>query len=131
MSSKIIPSDEYVTFLMEKYKSLKIPTYKLKKWFSNEQKVFFECEASDKTSCLHGILNKPNFPAFIIYLIVKDATGSYSFMDVSFRNLSRETLEHFINRYHQQLETMTKLSLQSVSREFVECSGHSYEEKTL
>jgi phosphopentomutase len=48
-------------------------------------------------------------------------------MDVNFRNVGTETLEHFINRYHQQLETMTKLSLQTASREYVTCLGHGYE----
>jgi hypothetical protein len=129
MSLKIVPTSEYITFLEKKYEALKVPTYKLREWFSIEQKVFFDCKVSDKASCLSGILNKPDLPAFIIYLMVKDAAGGYSFMDVSFRNLGKETLEHFINRYHQQFETMTKLSLQSVSREFIECLGHCYEER--
>ena len=129
MSSKIISAAEYVNFLEEKYKDLKVPMYKLRKWFSTDQKVFFDCEGSDKALHLSEILTEPDFPAFIVYLIVKDAAGSYSFMDISFRNLGNETLEHFITRYHQQLETMTKLSLQSAGREFIDCLGHSYEEK--
>lgn len=131
MTSKIISENEYVALLEEKYKGLKVATYKLRKWFSTEQKIFFDCDSPDKESCLRQILTKPDFPAFIIYLIVKSAAGGYSFMDVSFRNLGKETLEHFISRYHQQLETMTKLSLQTVGREFVECPGHSYEETML
>jgi len=125
---KITSTNEYVSSLEEKYKGLKIPGYKLRKWFSDEQQVFFDCDADDKEACLRGILTKPDLSAFIIYLLVKDvATGSYSFMDVNFRNLGKETLEHFINRYHQQLESMTKLSLQTASREYVACLGHSYE----
>lgn len=129
MSSKIIPTTEYTSFLEEKYKGLRVPTYKLREWFSTDQKVFFDCEGSDKESCLREILTKLDFTAFMIYLIVKEAAGSYSFMDVSFRNLGKETLEHFITRYHQQLETMTRLSLQGAGREFIDCLGHSYEEK--
>lgn len=130
MSPKIIPTTKYINSLKEKYKDLEVPIYKLRKWFSIKQKIFFDCESHDKTSCLREILNKPNFPAFRIYLVVKDITvSSYSFMDVNFRNLGgKETLEHFINRYHQQLETMTKLSLQGAGREYVDCIGHSYEE---
>lgn len=130
MSSKIIPTTDYARSIEEKYKGLEVPIYKLRKWFSTSQKVFFNCEGSDKESCLHEILSKPDFPAFRIYLVVKDvATGSYDFMDVSFRNLGgRETLEHFTNRYHQQLEIMTKLSLQGANKEYIDCVGHSYEE---
>ncbi len=129
MSSEIIPTTEYVHSLEKKYEDLTIPVYKLRKWFSTDQMVFFDCERSDKQSCLHEVLTKPNFLSFRIYLVVQVLDiGSYSFMDVSFRNLGgRETLEHFIKRYHQQLETMTKLSLQGAGRKYTNCVGHSYE----
>ena len=126
--SKIISTNEQLSILEERYKGLKIPVYKLRKWFSDEQQVFFDCDTTDKEACLHEVMTKPDLSAFMIYLLVKDSsTRSYSFMDVNFRNLGKETLEHFINRYHQQLETMTKLSLQTASREYVACLGHSYE----
>ena len=126
--SQIILTSEYVSILEEKYRGLKTPNYKLRKWFSEAQQVFFDCDDSDKESCLRKILTKPDFNAFVIYLLVKDATtGNYSFMDVNFRNLGKETLERFVIRYHQQLETMTKLSLQTANREYVAYFGHSYE----
>jgi hypothetical protein len=126
--SQIILASEHASILEGRYKGLKIPVYKLRRWFSDRQQVFFDCEISDKESCLHKILTKPDLNAFVIYLLVRDTTtSSYSFMDVSFRNLGKETLEHFINRYHQQLETMTKLSLQTANREYVACLGHGYE----
>jgi hypothetical protein len=131
MSPRIIPTSKVVVFLEGNYEGLKVPTHKLKKWFSSDQKVFFDCEDSDKALCLERILSEADFSAFIIYLIVKNEEKSYDFMDVSFRNLGKETLEHFITRYHQQLEAMTKLSLQTVGREFIECLGHSYQERTL
>jgi hypothetical protein len=127
MSHTILTS-EYVSILEEKYKGLKIPSYKLRQWFSEVQQIFFDCDTSDKESCLRKILTEPDLNAFVIYLLIKDATTSrYSFMDVNFRNLGKETLEHFINRYHQQLETMTKLSLQTANSEYVACLGHGYE----
>lgn len=133
MQSKIVSATEYANSLEQKYQGLKVSIYKLRKWFETEQKVFFDCESDDKASCLNKILAKPNFPVFIVYLIIKDTnTRSFSFMDISFRNLmGLETLEHFISRYHKQLETMTKLSLQGAGREYVECMGYGYEEKTL
>jgi hypothetical protein len=124
-------SHKRVGCLSRRYEGLMIPTYKLKKWFSSGQKVFFDCEDSDEALCLERILSNADFSAFIIYLIVKGTKKSYDFMDVSFRNLGKETLKHFITRYHQQLETMTKLSLQTVGPEFIECPGHSYQERTL
>lgn len=129
MSSKIIPTTEYVDSLEKKYEDLTVPMYKLRKWYSTDQKVFFDCESSDTQSRLREVLTKPNFLSFRIYLVVKVVdVGSYSFMDVSFRNLGgKETLEHFIKRYHQQLETMTKLSLQGAGRKYTKCVGHSYE----
>jgi hypothetical protein len=130
MSPRIIPTSEQVVFLEERYVGLKIPTYKLKRWFSIDQKVFFDCDSdSNQALCLERILSKADFPAFIIYLVVEEKEKNYHFMDVSFRNLGKETLENFITRYHQQLEAMTKLSLQTVNREFIECTGHSYEER--
>ena len=133
MSSGIVPTNEYASFLEERYKGLEVPVYKLRKWFSANEKVFFDCESSDKELCLREILTKPDFSILIIYVVIKDtATNTYSFMDINFRNMGgKETLEHFINRYHQQLETMTRVSLQGAGREYVDCVGHGYEEKPL
>jgi len=130
MALKIIPTTQYVEALQKKYESLEVPLYKLRKWFSTNQKIFFDCENTGKSTCLRNVLKKPDYPVFRIYLVVKDiATDRCSFMDVNFRNLGgKETLEHFINRYHKQLETMTKLSLQGAGHKYVDCVGHSYEE---
>jgi hypothetical protein len=132
LSSTIILTTDYGNSLEEKYKGLKIPYYKLRKWFSLERKVFFDCESNDRELCLREIFRRSDLAAFVVYLIVKEvASGGYSLVDISFRNLGKETLEHFINRYHQQLETMTKLGLQGAGREYVDCPGHGYEEKLL
>ncbi len=130
MSPENTLTTEYAKALEKKYKGLEVPTYKLRRWFSTSKKVFFDCEDSDKALCLKQILSRPDFPAFRIYLVVKSVTaGGYSFMDVNFRNLGgKETLTHFMKRYHQQLETMTRLSLQGAGREYLDCVGHSYEE---
>jgi len=128
VSTEIIPTVEYAARLRKTYEGIEVPLYRLRELFSTEEKVFFSCTDTDKSSCLRQLLAKPNFHAFRIYLVVKDATG-YSFMDVNFRNIgNKETLEHFMKRYHQQLENMTKLSLQGSGREYVECVGHGYEE---
>ena len=128
MSSEILPASLYAESLKQKYEGLDVPSYKLREWFSKTENVFFDCKEPDKSSCLKLILEQNNFMAFIIFFVVRDKPGgSYRFMDASFRNLGKETLRHFINRYHQQLESITKLSLGSRGIEYVECVGHSYE----
>ena len=128
MSLEIVPSSLYVKSLKEKYGDLEVPSYKLRKWFSKTDKVFFDCGESDKSSCLELILKQRNLVAFVIFFVVKEKpSGSYKFMDATFRNLGKETLKHFIRRYHQQLESMTKLGLGSRGIEYVECVGYSYD----
>jgi hypothetical protein len=129
MSSEIMPTSKHVQALKEKYKDLDIPTYKLRKWFSTTRKVFFDCESEDKRECLEQLLKRTNLEAFIIFFVVREPSGSYRFMDASFRNLGTETLEHFINRFHKQLEAMTRLGVQGAGLEYMECVGHSYKEK--
>jgi len=123
-----VPSSLYVKSLKEKYEDLEVPSYKLREWFSKTDKIFFDCEESDKFSCLELILKQRKLVAFVIFFVVREkSSGSYKFMDASFRNLGKETLKHFIRRYHQQLESMTKLGLGSRGIEYVECVGYSYE----
>jgi hypothetical protein len=40
---KVVPMREQVAFLEEKYEDLKVPAHKLKKWFSSDRRVFFDC----------------------------------------------------------------------------------------
>jgi len=128
VSLEILPASLYVKSLKEKYEDLEVPSYKLREWFSKTDKVFFDCDESDKSSCLELILKQRNLVAFVIFFVVREKpSGSYKFMDASFRNLGKETLKHFIRRYHGQLESMTKLGLGSRGIEYVECVGYSYE----
>jgi len=126
MSSEIVPTSSYVKTLKEKYKGLDIPIYKLREWFSTTRKIFFDCEGKDKNDCLERLLKRTDLEAFIIFFVVKESSGSFRFMDASFRNLGTETLEHFINRFHKQLEAMTRLGVQGTGMEYLECVGHSY-----
>jgi len=126
-----VPSASYAQSLKEKYPGFEIPSYKLREWFSTAYRVFFDCGRPDKHSCLEALLRRANLGAFVIFFVVREPSGSYKFMDASFRNLGTETLERFMTRYHQQLESMTRLSLQSIGLEYVECVGHSYQETAL
>jgi len=127
MSSEIVSAQVYVEALKRKYVGFDFPPYKLKEWFSRNHQVFFDCKEPDKEACLQAILKKTDFSAFIIFFVVKDQSGAFKLMDASFRNLGTETLEHFIPRFHSQLESMTHLGFQSVGLEYMECIGHSYQ----
>jgi len=127
MSSEIVTAQSYIETLKQKYQGFDFPDYKLRAWFSKTSQVFFDCEEPDKEGCLQAILKKTDFEAFTIFFVVKDQTGAFKFMDASFKNLGTETLEHFISRYHSQLESMTRLGFQTVGLEFIECIGHSYQ----
>jgi hypothetical protein len=129
MDSEIVSASTYMKTLKRKYNDLDIPAYKLRKWFPTPYKIFFDCESEDKNACLERLLKRTDLEAFIIFFVVREASGSYRFMDASFRNLGTETLEHFIDRFHKQLEAMTRLGVQGVGLEYVECVGHSYKEK--
>jgi hypothetical protein len=129
MSSEIVSTSVCIKSLKDKYEDLDIPIYKLKEWFSTTHRIFFDCETRDKNACLEHLLKRTDLEAFIIFFVVKDSSGSYRFMDASFRNLGTETLEHFITRFHKQLEAMTKLGVQATGLEYMECIGHSYKER--
>ena len=127
MESEIVLANAYVESLKEKYKGFDFPAYKLREWFSKSNQIFFDCKDQDKNACLEQLLKRTNLEAFTIFFVVKEPSGEYRFMDASFRNLGTETLEHFISRYHQQLESMTRLSIQTIGLEYIECIGHGYQ----
>lgn len=120
-------ANAYVESLKEKYKGFDFPAYKLREWFSKSNQIFFDCKDQDKNACMVQLLKRTNLEAFTIFFVVKEPSGEYRFMDASFRNLGTETLEHFISRYHQQLESMTRLSIQTIGLEYIECIGHGYQ----
>lgn len=128
MHSEVISSHAYVESLKQKYQGFDFPTYKLREWYSQTHQVFFDCRQPDKEACLQATLKKTDFAAFTIFFVVKEQSGTYKFMDASFRNLGTETLEHFITRFHSQLESMTRLGVQTTGLEYVECIGHGYQE---
>jgi len=124
-----MPATTYAESLRRKYEGFDFPAYKLREWFSTSHQVFFDCKPEqDKAVCLEQLLKRTNLEAFTIFFVVKEQSGAYRFMDASFRNLGTETLERFINRYHQQLESMTRLSIQTIGLEYIECIGHGYQE---
>jgi hypothetical protein len=124
----IAPSIMYKKSLEKKYSGLSVPSYKLMEWYDDEKQVFFDCKKADKNACLAKILEKTDIPDFVVFFIAKE-NDAYTFMDVTYRNLGKETLNHFINRYEKQLMNMTKMSLQLRKIEYVQNVGFSYEQE--
>lgn len=128
MNPEIVSATKYTESLKQKYPGFEFPSYKLRQWFERTLQIFFDCRETNNQICLQGILKETRFEAFTIFFVVKEASGAYKLMDASFRNLGTETLEHFVSRFHSQLESMTKLGVQASGLEYIECIGHSYEE---
>jgi hypothetical protein len=128
LSTEIGLAAEYVELVRRKYPSFEFPSYKLRQWFERRLQIFFDCGEADIQACLQEILRETGFHAFTIFFVVKESNNTYKLMDATFRNLGTETLQHFITRFHSQLESMTKLGVQASGLEYIECIGHSYEE---
>lgn len=126
MSLVISLTNDYVKSLEKEFAGLSVPSYKLKEWFAKSTKIFFDCKKPNKSICLKHFLEKSDISAFTVFSIVRE-NEICSFMDVRFRNLGKETLKHFIERYEHQLKSMTKLSLQSRKIEYIKTVGYSYE----
>lgn len=126
MDSDILPAQNYVELLRQRYPKLDFPAYKLRQWYSKTNLVFFDCKQPDKEACLHEVLKNTGYAAFIVFVVAKEQSGAYKLMDASFRNLGTESLEHFVTRFHSQLESMTRLGMQATGLEYIECVGHGY-----
>jgi len=49
-------------------------------------------------------------------------------MDIRYSNIGKESLEHFIKRYHSQLKPAGLMSLEAGGIEYIEYVGSSYGE---
>jgi len=128
MDSGIVPAQDYVRSLEQKYSGLDFPAYKLRQWYSKARQVFFDCAEPEREDCLQKVLSNTGYAAFTIFFVAKEPNRGYRLLDASFRNLGTETLERFMTRFHSQLESMTKLGMQATGLEYVECIGHGYVE---
>jgi len=124
----VISFSSFIEKLRMEHGDFSVPSYKFKEWFSVDTKIFFDCEDA-LTACLERALTHSKFKAFTVFFIGRDAsTGRWKIVDLKFRNLGKETLKHFIKRFHGQLEPSTMLGLQSSGLENIRCIGYSYEE---
>lgn len=129
MSSEIVLDRAVVESLREEFGEIVIPAYKFRRLFSQTRQVFFDCEDEDTEACLDRSLHRKDHAFFTVFFVVRDKeSGSLRVMDISFPNIGKETLEHFIKRYHSQLKPSNIMGLEANGREYVKYIGCSYEE---
>lgn len=128
MSSEIVSRETLVELLREEFGSIEIPSYKFRKFYSRDKQVLFDCERGDTYACLDQVLHNETHAFFVVFLVIRDKeSGSLRVMDVSFPNIGKETLEHFIKRYHSQLKPSSIIGLEASRKEYVKYLGCSYE----
>lgn len=128
MTTEIFSSDDILDSIQEEFKSLEIPFYKFRKFFSEDKQVFFDCEDSETIQCLNVKLKQKDHVYFVIFLLVKNRdSGKLLVMDVRFSNTGRESLEHFIDRYNSHLKPSVIMSLEASGKELIRYLGFSYE----
>lgn len=114
--------------IQEEFESLNIPDYKFRNFFSEDKRVFFDCDEGETIQCLDLKLKRKDHDSFVVFLLVKDReSGKLLVMDVMFPNIGGESLEHFIDRYDSQLKTSGVMSLEASGKELMTILGYSYE----
>ena len=127
MVTEIIPSIDMLNQLKDKYDSIDIPLYKFREWFSKEDEVFFDCEDGDLEGCLAEVLRIRDHKFFVTFFVVKDErSNNLKVMNATFRNLGKDTLKRFIERYRSQLKPAGELALGASGIEYLEHIGSSY-----
>ena len=127
MSPEIVPREAVVESLREEFGEIAIPAYRFRRLFSRREQVFFDCEGEDPEACLDRVLRREDYALFTVFLVIREG-GGLRVMAVSFPNIGKETLEHFIKRYHAQLKPSNIMGLEASGREYVRYLGCSYEE---
>ncbi len=128
MSEHIVASTDLFNEVFAQFGEIHISSYKFRKLFSRRYKLFFDCDG-EPNICLENVLRFQNYPRFVAYFIVRNEKGELSVMDVSYSNLGKETMEHFINRYPGQLKPANVMALQLSGLEYVDYIGASYEDE--
>jgi hypothetical protein len=123
----IIDTNEILIDLRKRYPGIETRNYVFRMFYSTEHMVFFDCDGVPQ-DCLTNALTRVDYPRFVAYAVVEDASGHIYVMNVSYTNLGKETLEKFVNRYPKQLKPSSEMALQLSDRKYVEYIGASYED---
>ena len=124
--AKVSPRDVYVKETERRFPGLEIQAYRLRDYYSDEYKLFFDCEG-DPDKCIKEALEYSFHVKYVTYLVVKKGEA-FEFMSVAYRNPAVESLEHFIGRYETTIKPSLVMTLVGSDKEFVELLGFSYED---
>jgi hypothetical protein len=128
-SNTIVKSIHFLDSLKEHYKSLEIPYYKFREWYSEDAKVFFDCEGYNKQDCVNTVIDKDDYPFFKVFFVVKEKeAGRYEVMDVVYPNAFKSKISEWVDRYETMLKPASFIALEGSGKEYVEYLGVSYEE---
>lgn len=128
MEPDIVQSQNMLESIQEELESFEIPYYKFHRLYSKKKKVFFNCQNNGTIQCLNANLKREDHDYFIVFLLVKNIGSDKPFvMDVRFPNISRESLEHFIDRYNSQLKSSNIMNLEASGKTLIRYLGYSYE----
>lgn len=123
--AKILSKDEYVKETEKRFPRLEIQAYRLREHYSEEHKLFFDCEG-DPDECVKEALEYSFHVKYTTFLVVKK-DDRFEFMSVAYRNPAVESLEHFMGRYDTTIKPSLVMTLVGSDKEFVELLGFSYE----
>jgi hypothetical protein len=123
----IINTTVLLAELRNRHPGIESRDYTFKRLYSTDHMIFFDCYgASEK--CITDVLNRVDYPRFVVYIVVEDTSGRHYILDVSYANMGRETLEKFVKRYPRQLRPSSEMALQLSDRKYIEYIGASYED---
>ncbi|MFP3950758.1 MAG: hypothetical protein ACLFVP_01220 [Candidatus Bathyarchaeia archaeon] len=127
MNDEMTPTTEYLNSLSERYPCMEVPRYKFREWYSEEERVIFDCEDEDLERCLDEAMTRDDHAYFKVYIIVQE-DEVHSVMDVSYPNIGDLSLRSWLERYHSHLKPASMMSLEGAGKEYIEYLGSSYEE---
>ncbi len=115
-------TSKLVEALKEKYPKITIQ-YRLKEWYSQEHRVFFNCENTPE-KCLNQTLTDPHPPAFrVFYVAQSKTTQTYSLKEAAYANYPESSLEKWIPRYQSQLRPGGEARLEASGYKYIEYLG--------
>ena len=122
----ILSREEYVKETEKRFPGLEIQAYRLRDYYSDDHKLFFDCEGDPET-CIKEALEYSFHVKYVTFFVIKKGEA-YEFMSVAYRNPAVESLEHFMGRYDTTIKPSLVMTLVGSDKGFVELLGFSYED---
>jgi hypothetical protein len=122
---KIVESSKYLEELEAKYGKLRRITGLIGRWFSREQRLFFDCKnEGDIAGCIEKAVSSSNLETLIVYFVVKAQDDTYQLRDSRFKNIYGQSLNRMIEHFHNILEPSIRHGMQVARLVYIECVGY-------